>query len=192
MRLPDIQQARQKWNNKYRGADVPERPSRVLTRLKEWLVPGRAIDVAGGAGRNAIWLAEQELDVTLADLSTVGLELARQRAKAKGIALQGMEADLEAGSFPQGPWDLVFIHLFLWRPILAEAAAELRPGGRLIMVQPTQSNLERHEKPPADFLLGDAELPGLVQAAGLRILHEEAGWLEDGRHEAVVVAERPL
>lgn len=57
-----------------------------------------------------------------------------------------------------------------------------------MVIHPTRTNLARHEKPPARFLLEDGELPGLIQ--GLRIEHYEEGWLSEGRHEAVVVARR--
>ena len=64
----------------------------------------------------------------------------------------------------------------------------LANGGRLMVVQPTVRNLERHEKPPRPFLLEDREL--LTLASDLNVIHYEEGWLEEGRHEAVVIAEK--
>ena len=190
MTHPRSEKSRLKWNRKYSDVPaVPDQPSRVLQSLKEWLPShGRALDAAGGGGRNAIWLAQQGLDVTLADISTVGLKLAESRAAEAGVTIQTLEADLEQGPFPEGPWDLIFIHLFLWRPLLERAARQLSPAGRLIMIQPTKSNLERHEKPPFDFLLDDGELPELARAAGLEVLLSREGWDADHRHEAVLVA----
>ncbi len=59
----------------------------------------------------------------------------------------------------------------------------------LVFVQPTKSNLQRHERPSARFLLEDGEVPRLVQ--GLEILSYEEGWLEEDRHEARIVARKP-
>ena len=76
---------RQKWDAKYAAAEeIPREPSAVLRSLEK-LLPrcGRALDVAGGAGRNAIWLAKRGLDVTIADVSPRGLALACERAKQR-------------------------------------------------------------------------------------------------------------
>lgn len=181
---------RTKWDAKYADAAfAPREPSAVLISLAKFLpTTGRAIDVAGGAGRNAIWLAQRGLDVTIADVSSVGLAQATARAAEAGVTLNTLCTDLEVQNFPPGPWDLILSCRYLQRPLFAVYPQALAPGGTLVVIQPTKSNLERHDKPPADFLLEDGELPGLVQ--GLQILHYEEGWLADGRHDAVVVARK--
>ena len=159
----------------------------MVTQLAAWLPPrGRALDLAGGAGRHAIWLAQHGLDVTLADVSSVAIELAHERAAHAGVSLSSVVVDLETEPFPAGPWDVILSFHFLWRPLCAEFPRVLAPGGVLILVQPTHSNLLRHAKPPAAFLLADGELPGLVQ--DLKVERYEEGWLAEGRHEAVLVA----
>ncbi len=182
---------RQKWNEKYAGwaQDAPREPSAVLVGLDEHLPRrGRALDVAGGAGRHGIWLAQRGLDVTIADVSRVGLAIASQRATQAGVTLTTLETDLQAAPFPPGPWDLIVSVCYLWRPLFAVYLAALAPGGTLAIVQPTQRNLERYDKPPAGFLLDEGELPRLV--SGLEIMHYEEGWLADDRHDAVIVARR--
>ncbi|MDX1947041.1 MAG: class I SAM-dependent methyltransferase [Pirellulaceae bacterium] len=182
---------RNKWNAKYAaGEQSPREPSAVLTRLADYLPKsGRAIDIAGGAGRHGIWLAQRGLDVTIADISPVGLEIARRRAAEAGMTIRTLEVDLEASPFPPGPWDLIVSVCYLWRPLYAVFPKVLAPGGLLAIVQPTRKNLERHPKPPADFLLEEGELPQLVN--GLEIVHYEEGWLADGRHDACIVAKHP-
>jgi tellurite methyltransferase len=181
---------REKWNRKYAEGDpVPREPSAVLVGLDRYLPhAGRALDVAGGSGRHGIWLAERGLDVTIADVSAVGLAVARERAAAAGVQLATLETDLEAGHFPPGPWDLIVSVCYLWRPVYAAFPRELAPGGILAVVQPTVRNLQRHDKPPAGFLLEEGELPKLVP--GLEVLHYVEGWLADDRHDAVIVARR--
>jgi SAM-dependent methyltransferase len=186
------QQDREKWNAKYaEGFPMPREPAAVLVGLDRWLPRrGRALDVAGGAGRHGIWLAQRGLDVTIADISAPGLARAREDAAAAGIRLSTLETDLELDPFPAGPWDLIASVCFLQRSLFAAYPAALAPGGTLAIVQPTRRNLERHDKPPADFLLEDGELPRLV--TGLEVVHYEEGWLADGRHDAVLVARRPM
>ncbi len=182
---------RQKWDDKYAGwaDDAPREPSAVLVGLDRHLPRrGRALDVAGGAGRNAIWLARRGLEVTIADVSRVGLTIARQRGAEAGVKLTMLETDLAAAEFPAGPWDLIVSVCYLWRPLFAAYPTALAEGGTLVVVQPTQKNLERHDKPPAGFLLKEGELPGLV--APLEIVHYEESWLADDRHDAVIVARK--
>jgi hypothetical protein len=58
-----------------------------------------------------------------------------------------------------------------------------------VFCQPTLRNLERHARPGRPYLLVEGELPTLVQ--GLEVLQYEEGWLEEGRHEARLVARSP-
>jgi tellurite methyltransferase len=182
----------QKWDAKYAAADeVPREPSAVLRSLDAILPKsGRAIDVAGGAGRNAIWLAQRGLEVTIADVSPRGLELAAARAQEAGTSITPLWTDLEDGPFPAGPWDLILCVCYLWRPLYAVYPQVLLPGGLLVIIQPTKKNLERSPKPPAGFLLEDGELPSLLK--GLEVVHYAEGWQADGRHDAVVVARKSL
>lgn len=177
---------RDKWNAKYAAETPPREPSAVLVELSDLLPKsGRALDLAGGGGRHSIWLAQRGLDVTLADISSVGLGLARQRAAEAGVTIQTLEADLDEGEFPAGPWDLIVIVCYLRRAWYDRFSSVLAPGGTLAVVQPTQRNLERHAKPPTDYLLNDGELPGLLK--GLEVVYYKEGWQADGRHDAVIV-----
>jgi 2-polyprenyl-3-methyl-5-hydroxy-6-metoxy-1,4-benzoquinol methylase len=181
---------RKKWDERYGALDpYGETPSGVLTR-HESLLPstGKALDLAGGNGRHACWLAERGMEVTIADISSKGLERARQRAESTGLQIQYLQMDLEADPFPTGPWSLVLSCLYLWRPLIPAAISHLSPGGLLVILQPTVTNLERHTRPPRKYLLQEDELLSL--ARGLEIVHHEQGWLDDGRHDAFLVARK--
>jgi tellurite methyltransferase len=183
---------REKWDAKYATfSGIPTEPSAVLIGLAAFLpISGRALDVAGGAGRNARWLAARGLEVTMWDVSAVGLALARERAQAANLRLETVEIDLEATEqLPPGQFDLVVSVCYLYRPLLARLPSVLKPGGTLIVIQPTLRNLERNDKPPAPYLLAEGELPRL--APGLEVVHYEESWLADGRHDAVLVARKP-
>lgn len=184
-------QDRKKWNERYADADrAASEPSALLTALAELLpTSGRALDIAGGAGRHAIWLARRGLDVTLVDISREGLALAEQRSRQAGVSVETRCLDLEEEPLPEGPWDLIISFHFLLRPLFAQLPERLAPGGLLVVVQPTKRNLERHDRPPARFLLEEGELRQL--AGPLEIVRCAEGWLAEGRHDALLVARRP-
>jgi SAM-dependent methyltransferase len=181
---------RQKWDVRYAAAEaVPREPSRVLVELAPRLpTSGRGLDVAGGGGRHSIWLAQHGLRMTLADISPIGLELAASRAREVGAALETIQLDLEQSPFPSGPWDLILFVCFLGGKLYRQAAEQLAPGGKLVVVQPTVRNLERHDRPPRGYLLEEEELPRLI--GDLKIEHYVEGWSTDERHDAVLIAVR--
>jgi tellurite methyltransferase len=181
---------REKWNKKYSGSETaPSQPSAVLIQIATYLpTRGRALDIAGGAGRNAIWLARRGLDVTLADISSVGIALARQRAATAHVKIQTLELDLEQQPLPSGPFDLVVSNCYLCRHLFPHFSDVLTDGGSLVVIQPTRKSLEKNEKPPLDYLFEEGELRTL--ARGLEIVHYEEGWSVDGRHDAVLVAKK--
>jgi SAM-dependent methyltransferase len=182
---------RERWNERYRAEGWPTAPAPWLAGLDAVLPRhGRALDVGGGTGRNAIWLARRGLDVTLADVSDVALERATRDAQAEGLSLATVRTDLESEPLPPGPWDLVLCAYFLHRPLFAALASALAPGGLLVVAHATRRNLERHPRPGPRWVLEERELPTLIH--GLEVLHYEEGWLESGRHEARVVARRAV
>ena len=182
---------RDKWNRKYQDAQAyGSQPSPLIVAQKDHLPScGEAIDVAGGQGSHALWLAQQGLTVTLADISDVALKQAGKQASKLKLALKTCLIDLEQEPFPIGPWDVILSNLYLHRPLFAALKTSLAPGGILIVLQPTKANLLRHQRPPERYLLEEDELPDLVN--GLEILHYQQGWSVSGRHDALVVAKKP-
>jgi methylase of polypeptide subunit release factors len=81
---------REKWDQKYTERGRATRETSAFLQSLDAVLPrsGRALDVGGGSGRHAIWLAGRGLDVTIADVSEVGLKLARDDAAAAGVALR--------------------------------------------------------------------------------------------------------
>jgi SAM-dependent methyltransferase len=184
---------RTKWDARYAAEGAAREPSRLLLEIADLLpARGRALDLAGGGGRHAIWLAKRGLDVTLADISEEGLAIARAAASDAGVALTTLALDLETAPFPEGFWDLILVFHFLHRPLFERVPAALAPGGLFVMVHPTRSNLARHPKPGPAYLLEDGEILSLARRLEpLEITRCEEGWLTEGRHEALLLARRP-
>lgn len=180
------EESRSYWNNRHAETPIGE-PSPFLLGVERYLPrEGKALDIAGGSGRNALWLAGCGLEVTVADISPAGLEMAAHEASRLGLALTTLEADIEREGIPQGPWPVMICFHFLHRPLFSQMSSHLSPEGVLVCEIATVRNLERNERPPRHFLLEEGELAGLT--ASLQLLVYEEGWTEDGRHTARLVA----
>ncbi|MEZ6183801.1 MAG: methyltransferase domain-containing protein [Planctomycetota bacterium] len=187
------QEDRARWDARWSERAQPA-PPEAFVSAQALAGPGRALDLAGGNGRHALWLAARGFETTLADVSPVALERALAAAAARGVELTVRELDTDAidageAAFPAGPWDVIVCHHFLWRPLFAHAAATLSPDGVLLFAQPTQRNLERHPRPSARFLLPEGALRAWVEPH-LQVLSLDEGWQANGRHEAQLVAGR--
>ena len=179
--MPDSE--RERWNARYREASASLEPSPFLAALADRLpASGRALDVAGGWGRNARWLMHRGFEVTVADISDVGL------ARAAALGVRTMQVDLEAAPLPPGPWDLILVSHYLHRPLFAQFPLLLATGGLLVVAHPTVTNLQRNPKPGRRFLLEDGELGRL--AAGLEVLFYEEAWFDGDRYEARLLARK--
>lgn len=184
---------RERWNGRWsetRPSDAPSPPGVLLEFADLLPTSGRAIDLAGGAGDGALWLAQRGCDATLADVSDVALAQADERAQTLGLTLATECVDLEADAAPAGPWDLIVVAHYLNRSLLRQLPGLLSDGGLLVVGIGTERNLERHPRPSARFLLGDGELPGLVP--GLTTIEHREGWADWGVHEARYLGRRTV
>ncbi len=129
------------WDERYAGDDLvwSAEPNRFLVAQVGVLPPGRALDLACGEGRNAVWLAECGWDVTGVDFSKVGLDKARRLAEARGVTVQWELADVTEYTPAPESFDLVIV-MYLHLPQAARrvarrhAAAAVATGGTLLVV----------------------------------------------------------
>lgn len=130
----------------------PTSPNKWVVSELEGRVPGRALDLGTGEGRNAIWLADQGWSVTAVDFSAKALQRARRRANAQakktGVELDitWVQADLFAYEAPAGTYDLViatYVHLpdYERRELLRNCVGSLAAGGILLVVGHDSTNL---------------------------------------------------
>jgi SAM-dependent methyltransferase len=174
---------REDWDRKHGEAGLlfGAEPNRFLVAEVEELAPGRALDLACGAGRNAVWLAERGWAVTGVDFSEVALANAQRLAAERGVEVEWTAADLREWEPAGETYDLVAV-LYLQLPaaerrvVLARAAEAVAPGGTLLVVGHDLRNLDGGHggpKDPAVLLTPDevaAELPGLVVEKAGRVL----------------------
>lgn len=156
------------------------------------LIPraGRALDVACGLGRHALFLAERGLTVLAVDRDAGMVAALRAEAAARGLALRAEVLDLEAGEADLGreAHDLVLVVHYLHRPLFPALIQALAPGGLLVYETFTVDQARRGKPTNPDFLLEHGELR--ERLAGLTILRERDGTFE-GRDVAAVVARKP-
>jgi tellurite methyltransferase len=121
-----------KWNERYRAShdDLPI-PLPFFVECVSSLKPGKALDIACGTGRHAIWLAEHGWQVTAIDGSDVAIELLR----ARGLEIETRVEDIEAQDFrlPGEDYELIVDTFFLHRPLFLQIKAKLRPGGVVVL-----------------------------------------------------------
>jgi SAM-dependent methyltransferase len=182
------------WNNRWREkTDDPWEPDPWLLRIRPLLPGGRALDIACGRGRNALYLAEQGLAVTAIDVSEEALAQLASEAARRKLPVETRQIDLEAApQLPGNAFDLVLEFFYLHRPLLPQLLQTVRPGG--VAVLRTFSSAGAFPGGPGnpDFVLRPGEL--LEIFAGWDILLHEEG-IEPSRKGgalAGIVALRPI
>jgi methyl halide transferase len=101
------------WNDHYRQDNLPwdtGRPSSELQRVlsQHAIGPCRALEIGCGTGTNSVWLAEQEFDVTGTDVAPLAIERAQQRARAAGVKVRFVVADVLRLPDLNGPFAFFF------------------------------------------------------------------------------------
>ena len=180
------------WDDRYTNSAPPVRlrPPELISNPPGFAAAQwrglRALDVACGWGDAGLFLAGAGADVTLLDVSAVALQTVTERADADHLSVSTIQSDLTCEPLPDGPWDVVTCAHYLDRKLLPRLGAALTPDGRLLVAIATTTNLERHQRPSARFLLEPNELPTLVP--DLVVKHHSEAWRTNGVHEAWLIA----
>ena len=136
---------RVKWDERYRAGAYAERehPSALLAEWEARLPRGRALDVACGAGRSSLFLAATGRRVDAVDISAVALDRARETAKAQGLQVRWIEADLDDdpdASLPREQYDLILLIRYVNAMLLKPLLERLAPSGVLLVEQHVASS----------------------------------------------------
>jgi SAM-dependent methyltransferase len=168
---------RDDWNRRYSGQDLvwSAEPNRFLVEEVAGLTPGRALDLAAGEGRNAIWLAEHRWRVEAVDFSEAGLDRARRLVRARGVEVRWVLADLLDYAPLAGGFELVLLFYLQipWeqmRGVIRRAGRAVAPGGTFLLVGHDRVNLEQGWGGPKspDVLYTAREVAG--ELGGLTVL----------------------
>jgi SAM-dependent methyltransferase len=144
---------REDWNRRYAETELvwSAGPNRFLAAEAADLPPGRALDLACGEGRNAIWLAERGWQVTAVDYSDVAVEKGRRR----NAGIDFRVADLLEWEPGEAAYDLVIVfyrqlHADELATVLGRAARAVAPGGTFLLVGHDLRNLAEGHGGPKD------------------------------------------
>lgn len=164
-----------------------------LKRHIALLPRGKALDIATGEGRNAVFLAQHGFDVDAVDISKMGLGKARKLAEEMGVKIHTFYADLDTYQIKKGQYDLIANFYFLKRNLIPKIKRGLKKGGKVIF----ETYILEHRSlctggpKQSKYFLKPNELLRLFD--GLRILRYREGiFREGGKRKAIasLIAEK--
>jgi SAM-dependent methyltransferase len=181
------------WNERWeKKAHLEEDPNPLLVRVVESKPWGRALDLACGAGRNALYLKKKGWDVEAIDGSEVAIRILRDRAKREGVDLHPQVIDLESTDFKIHPedFDVICMLFYLQRNLFHSIRNGIRPGGFAIVAVHMKDDSKEPMNPA--FLMEPGELK--KEFEGWEIHHYLEGKSTDRNHErqtAEIIAKKP-
>jgi tellurite methyltransferase len=184
-----------RWDEKFRGKKytLGTEANPFLRKHLRLLPTGKALDLAAGEGRNAVFLAQQGFDVEAVDISKEGLSKARKLAKVKGVKIKTVPADLDHYPIEKEGYDLITDFYFLDRRLIPRIKRGLKKGGKVVFETylTEQSSLCQEGPRNPKYLLKHNELLKLFK--GFRILfYREGIFREGGKKKAIasLIAEK--
>lgn len=176
---------REKWERRYAEGEYAGRdwPTRLLADWLErpdgpsWPDRPSALDLACGAGRNALYLAGRGFEVDAMDISTVALARAEARAAEMGVRVNWMPVDLDEATIDPERYDLVIIARYVNRGLTEALTASLREGGYLVYEQHLVTDRDVGGPRNPAFCVQPNEL--LRMFSSLRVLEYREGIVTD-------------
>ncbi len=179
-----------RWDRRFNESPfaLGREPNSFLRKNIAVLTKGRALDIAAGEGRNAVFLAKHGFDVDAVDISAVGLKKARRIAREAGVKVRTIRADLDTYRFPQEGYDLIANFYFLKRRLFPRIRKALKKGGKVIFETYTLDHREIATEGPKQrkFFLKSNEL--LRVFSGFRILFYREGIFREGRKRKAIAS----
>jgi SAM-dependent methyltransferase len=125
------------WNKffQHNGYVFGTEPIPLLKEYVHMFRRGRALDLAMGEGRNAVFLAEQGFEVDGVDFSKVALEKAQRLAGSRAVTMHVVQADLRNYQIPPQTYDLITNIYYPQRDLFEQIKAGLKPGGVFVYEQ---------------------------------------------------------
>ncbi len=152
--------------------------------------PGRALDIAMGEGRNAVFMAKRGFQVDGVDISEVAIRKALRLARENHVTLTPINADLNKYQVQPETYDLIVTINFLYRPFIPALKKGLKRGGYVIYENYTVDQLKNAlgQNLRRDWLLQKGELKELFKDFEILVYKET----DDGKDAlASIVARKP-
>jgi tellurite methyltransferase len=181
------------WDARYRRGEYSDEPLPIVVRAASTFAPGRALDVACGAGRHAIYLTERGWQVTAVDASRAAIEVVEAKARERGLRVDAHVADLARGEFVVEPdaYDLICVCCYLQRDLFPAIRAGVRVGGAVAAAIALVDETPGVRPMNPAFLLRPGELR--AEFAGWELIHDFEGKRAGGERKramAEIIARR--
>jgi tellurite methyltransferase len=183
-----MKEDQKRWDERYRERklDLNRGANSILKKYLRLLPKGKALDLAAGEGRNAVFLAEQGFEAEAIDISPVAISRARKLAKARGVKIKAMAADLDAYPIPEKEYEVILNFYFLDRRLIPRMKRGLKKGGMVVFETYTteQKKLATGGPGQTQYLLKPNELLRIFR--GFHILFFREGvFREGGKRRAI-------
>jgi tellurite methyltransferase len=186
---------RKRWDKRFGRKEfaLGKEPNPFLKKHIHLLPKGKALDIATGEGRNAVFLAQNRFEVDAVDISEKGLKKAQKLARGKGVKINTFLVDLDQYQIEKERYDLIANFYFLKRRLIPRMKKGLKKRGKVIF----ETYLLEHRTlgtggpKQAKYFLKPNELLRLFK--NFRILfYREGIFREGGRKKAVasIIAEK--
>ena len=166
-------QDRDKWNQRY--AEDSYHKNNPVVLLEDWLAKlpvGKALDVACGAGRNALFLAKAGFQVDAIDISPEGLHKARQQARSQGLDVNWIEHDLDQAFRFDTDYDLIVVMWYVNLALISRLCGCLAAGGYLLCEEHLITDQEVIGPTSSNYRVAPGALRGAVSGVDV-LLYEE-------------------
>ncbi|MBE0431210.1 MAG: methyltransferase domain-containing protein [Dehalococcoidia bacterium] len=171
------------------AGDTVLEPARFLAENIDLLPRGRALDIAMGSGRNAVYLAKMGFTVEGVDNSSEAIEQALALAREEGVSIQTRVEDLNRiPYFEEEAYDLVICFRYLQRSLMPQMKNWVKPGGMLVYETFIVDQVQFGRPRSPEHLLRHNEL--LHTFRDLRVLRYREGVFEGNKAVASMLAQK--
>ncbi len=179
-----------RWDKRFSRKEfaLGREPNPFLKKHIHLLPSGKALDIATGEGRNAVFLAQHGFEVDAVDISEKGLRKAQQLAREKGVKIKTFGVDLDRFQIEKERYDLIADFYFLKRRLIPRIKKGLKKGGRVIFETYILEHRTLGSGGPmqAKYFLKSNELIRLFK--NFRILFYREGIFREGRKRKAVAS----
>jgi tellurite methyltransferase len=183
-----MKEDRKRWDERYRERklDLNQGANTILKKYLRLLPKGKALDLAAGEGRNALFLAEHGFEAEAVDISPLAISRAKKLARARGVRIKAMAADLDAHPIAEGKYEVILNFYFLDRRLIPRIKRGLKKGGMVVFETYTaeQKKLGTGGPGQTQYLLKPNELLRLFREFHV-LFYREGIFREGGKRRAI-------
>ena len=185
---------RKKWNKRYDAMEYiyGKEPIKFLKENVSLLTKGKALVLAMGEGRNAVFLARNGFDVDCCDISEKAVEKTELFARESGVTLNAFVADLEEYKIPADKYDLITCFYYTQLDLIPQIKEGLRKGGMVMFETYSIDQVKYGDDAPGPknpaYLLKHNELLDLFR--DFRILYYREGEIAEQKSVVSLIAQK--